>query len=85
MSLKDRLLCSVRVPATISVTEITLQAEVNKSRLCYAKKFMYPILTIYLDHARREKLGDGTYGYPVCCMHVDLNESKIWTEIVPSR
>ena len=73
VALEDKLFCSVRVPSTMTATEITLEAQVIKSRLCYVQKFKYPILTMSLDPASRDKLADGTYCYPACCVDVNLN------------
>ena len=75
MSLKEKLSCSVRVPTTIRVTEIILQAEVTKkSWLCFVRRVSCPIVSIYLDHVRREKLPGGAYAYRQCYMHVNLRK-----------
>ena len=74
MSLTDKVWWSVRVPASVTVTEIMLGVETPKSSPSFPKRVVSRIVVLHLDPARRNKLPDGTCAYPVCQMLVYLDK-----------
>ena len=74
MSLQDKVSWSVRVPGSVTVTEIMLGVKRLKSSGSFPKPVVSRIVVLDLDPARRDKLRDGTCAYPVCQMLVYLDK-----------
>ena len=76
MFVKTGISCSVRLPSEKTVTAIQVFAEQVKTWWWLKNRYFCPVMRVYLDPERRQKVSDKVYEYPDCRVSVDMEKIR---------